>query len=160
MRHLQKSSLSTVLLEQRACPSSSDAARAAGNFFFFAIFNNVDPVWCGCGVKYAMFLLFVCLYFEAKLPNLKRDFLGHFCKKWPCFCAHMKAENLRIPKLSLLLHLEDSKPGLWAIKHDRAFFFRHPVLWVTHLLVQGKIATNKFYCIFILFLLLVLGWTI
>ena len=39
----------------------------------------------------------------------------------------MKAENLRIPKLSLLLHLGDSKPGLRAIKNDRAFFLRHPV---------------------------------
>ena len=95
----------------------------------FAIFICVDPIWCGCGVKCAMpmYLLFVYLYFAAKLPNFKRNFLSHFCKKLPCFCAHMKAENLRIPKLSLLLHLGDSKPGLWAIKHDLAFFLRHPV---------------------------------
>ena len=73
----------------------------------FAIFIYVYPVWCGCGVKCAMYLLFVCLYF--------------------CFYARMKAENLRIPKLSLLLHLGDSKPELWDIKHDRFFFFRHPV---------------------------------
>ena len=73
----------------------------------FAIFICVDPIWCGCGVKCAMpmYLLFVYLYFAAKLPNFKRNFLSHFCKKLPCFCAHMKAENMRIPKLSLLLHL-------------------------------------------------------
>ena len=87
----------------------------------FTIFNYVDlMIWCGS---------WVCLsVFAAKLPNLKRDYLGHFCIKWHCSCVHMKAENLRIPKLSLLLHLVDSKPGLWAIKHDRAFFLRHPVL--------------------------------
>ena len=86
----------------------------------FTIFNYVDlMIWCGS---------WVCLsVFAAKLPSVKHNFLCHSCIKWHCSCAHMKAENLRIPKRSLLLHLVDSKPGLWAIKHDRAFFLRHPV---------------------------------
>ena len=39
----------------------------------------------------------------------------------------MKAHNLRIPKLSLLVPIAPSKPELWAFKDKRAFFLGHPV---------------------------------
>ena len=51
------------------------------------------------------------------LIHFKHNFLNCFCIKWPFSCAHMKAENLRISKLSLITRMGASKLNLWAIKY-------------------------------------------
>ena len=53
---------------------------------------------------------------ESKLIHCKLNFLNHFCITWPFYFVHMKAEDLRISKLFLLLHIGASKPKFWSFK--------------------------------------------
>ena len=92
-RHLQKSCLSTVLLEQRACPSSSEQPSKASPAHFY--------------VKLALF---------------KHDFLSRFQVKWPLSWVHLKAENMTMSKLTLFVKIWVVSPEISSSKHERAFF--------------------------------------
>ena len=60
-----------------------------------------------------------------------RDALRYFWTSW----SQRKADNLRIPKLSLLVPIAASKPELKAFKDKRAFFWGHPV---SHLNIYSR----------------------
>ena len=60
---------------------------------------------------------------ESSLKRFKCKFLNHFCIKLSFSCAHMKAENLKIFKLSLLYYMEAFKPKLWAFQYQLEFFW-------------------------------------
>ena len=67
---------------------------------------------------------------KSSLIRFKCNFLNHFCIKLSFSCAHMKAENLKILKLSLLLHMEASKPKLWAFHLFNLLYFHNSrVMW-------------------------------
>ena len=67
-------------------------------------------------------------HFYVKLALFKRDFLSRLQVKYPCSWAHMKAENVTMSKLSLLVRIRASSPEISGFEHDRAFFLRHPVV--------------------------------
>ena len=93
-RHLQKSGLSTVLLEHRAYPSSNDQLSKAS-----------------------------LAHFYVKLAALfKHNFLSCFQVKWPLSWAHLKAENVTMSKLTLYVIIWESSPEISGSKHKRAFF--------------------------------------
>ena len=69
---------------------------------------------------------------KLSLIYFKHNFLTCFCIKWPYSCAHVKAENLRISKLSKLIHMGNSKQKLWAIKYIWAAIYKHPVSMISH----------------------------
>ena len=108
--HFLKSRLSTFLLEQRAHPSSSDSD---SNTTFYA-------------------------HFYVELALFKHDFLSHFQVKWHCSWAHVKAENMTMSKLSLLVRIRASSLEISGFKHERAFFLRQPVLVQQNNLVDSE----------------------
>ena len=56
-------------------------------------------------------------------------FLSHFLTKMRSFCVHQKGNFLNFSKLTLLLSLVHFWYPLWPVKHKRAFFLRHPVMY-------------------------------